>query len=330
MPNASSIATSTWTDVSDENGNHTQQVQNGLGQLVAVMEPDPVSNAPTYETDYGYDAVGNLRLISQFGRRGSDAVRSRSFVYDGLSHLTQGCNPETSSASSNSLLCGTSYVYDLNGNLTIKTDSRNVSVNYDYDRLNRIVSKSYTGTDPSTLSMPTSCYRYDISATATPVPNAIGRLTAEWTTYGACSATNLNSDYETRRLILAYDPRGHILKEEQCVPGYCSTNAPAPFSFDYSYDLAGQLQVYSNGLSGTNAMTFENGFDAASRITLVTAYTRWNDIQHPATLFGAQSVGAYGPAALPQKWSLGAGVVVNRMYDSRLRVISETAKGFHQ
>ena len=36
----------------------------------------------------------------------------------------------------------TTYAYDLNGNLTAKTDANNSTVNYGYDELNRLITKT--------------------------------------------------------------------------------------------------------------------------------------------------------------------------------------------
>jgi YD repeat-containing protein len=41
------------------------------------------------------------------------------------------------------------YAYDANGNLTSKTDARNVTTGYSYDAINRNIYVSYTDGTPS-------------------------------------------------------------------------------------------------------------------------------------------------------------------------------------
>lgn len=65
----------------------------------------------------------------------------------------------------------TTYQYDNNGNLTLKTDPRNITTNVTYDALNRITGKTYSGDGGVTSSV---IYSYD-SAQAT---NGKGRLTS--------------------------------------------------------------------------------------------------------------------------------------------------------
>ena len=70
-----SSVTGTWTDSSDESGNHWQRVSDGLGRLVSVMEPDPSTNATSLETDYTYDPLNNLtRVVDTHGNVGGYRV----------------------------------------------------------------------------------------------------------------------------------------------------------------------------------------------------------------------------------------------------------------
>ena len=58
------------------------------------------------------------------------------FYYDSFSRLVKATNPESGNAL---------YEYDDNGNLTKKTDARNISTILTYDAANRISGKTYTG-----------------------------------------------------------------------------------------------------------------------------------------------------------------------------------------
>lgn len=65
--NKSSKTTDAWVvDYSDEAEHHWQQISDGLGRLVAMMEPDSTGN-PSIETDYQYDPMGNLTRVDQWG-----------------------------------------------------------------------------------------------------------------------------------------------------------------------------------------------------------------------------------------------------------------------
>jgi YD repeat-containing protein len=68
QPNCSGKAISnangvSWVDTTDEAGVHYQQVSDTLGELIAVVEPDPVNGGLALETDYTYDTLGNLRNL---------------------------------------------------------------------------------------------------------------------------------------------------------------------------------------------------------------------------------------------------------------------------
>ena len=130
LPNSSSM-TGSWIDYSDETNRHYQRVSDALGRLTAVMEP--VNNLPALETDYSYDALGNLRWVNQKGTS-VETPRTRNFIYDSLSRLTSATNPETGTIG---------YGYDANGNMISKTDARGIATSYGYDVLNRMINEKF-------------------------------------------------------------------------------------------------------------------------------------------------------------------------------------------
>ena len=92
-----------FTTVTDEAGRIRRSQLNGLGQLVRVDEPSDAANTlGNQATLYDYDALGNLKSVSQAGQ-------FRSFNYSSLSRLISASNPESGTVS---------YEYDANGNLT--------------------------------------------------------------------------------------------------------------------------------------------------------------------------------------------------------------------
>jgi YD repeat-containing protein len=204
--NASSVANASWVDYADENQHHWQQVSDGLGRLVAAIEPDPATNALALETDYSYDALNNLLSVNQIGSSGA-TPRTRSFTYDSLSRLLTSTNPETGTicyGQWNSSTCANGY--DANGNLQYKTDARGVTTAYSYDALNRVLTKSYSGGNSSVASTPATTYVYDSPS----VTNGIGRLATEYT--GPASAPI------TQTSIQVYDPMGRVKQETTLAP----------------------------------------------------------------------------------------------------------------
>jgi len=303
-----------WVDFLDENNNHWQRTYDALGRMTGVMEPGASSQAPTLETDYTYDILGNLLAVAQ---KGTSAVtqRARSFTYDSLSRLITSANPET----------GTNqYTYDANSNVKSRTDARGVVTNYAYDALNRLTSKAYTNAPAGTM---TSCYLYGSST------GFFNRLIAEWTQSGSCSSTP-PSNPQSVRYYDAYDSMGRVLTERQCVAGFCTSTASANCTslssatgLQYCYDAAGNLLAYSNGLATAavptypqQALLFSQNFDGAGR--LATVGSSWNDTTHPTQLFGGTS---YSPANALTNWNLGAHVAVTRSYAARLWVTGESA-----
>lgn len=327
VANKSSATTATWVDFTDENGNHRQQVNDGMGRLIAVIELNPSSNSLSLETDYSYDGLGNILNVNQKGTT-AETARQRSFSYDSLSRLLTSSNPESGTigysylSSSGALCAGDSSA------LCSKTDARGVITSYSYDALNRILGKTYSGLNTTAASIAattlSTCYQYDSSSGSPSGPNFIGRLTNEWTQSGTCSSSPPANSYFSLRAILAYDPMGRVKSEQQCALGSCMQSTP--FSLGYNYDLAGNVTQGSNGL---NTITWSPTYDSAGRLSAVGATTLWSDPQYPSNLFNAN---AYGPAGITG-WTLGTqnspSLTLQNTYDSRLRVNGSTVTG-HQ
>ena len=180
--------------------------------------------------------------------------------------------------------------------------------------LNRLTGKSYVNDASKT---PSACYQYDSA------PLGIGRLSNQWTqaaSAGACPVTLPSSGYITRRSILVYDQLGRIQSEQQCTPSSCAYT-PA-----YTYDLAGRVLTFTNGINST-PLTFTNAFSGAGRLQSLTS--SWNDLTHPPTLFSTTPLSptAYYPPGGLENATYGSGLTLNRTWDNQLRITSETDTG---
>jgi len=298
------------TDLFDGDGHHSRQQHNALGQLIKVWEPDS-SNTPSLETDYGYDALGDLTQVNQIGTS-SDTPRLRQFTYDSLSRLIAAYNPETGTGSGT---CpGTSqpwsicYGYDLGDNLTSKTDARGVVEIPSYDALNRVTSKTYTlaNGSPDPSHTPSTCYTYDVSGSGA---NFKGRLVAEWTQLESTCGNSPPADALTSRTILSYDALGHVTQDVRCIGGGTTSCFNSGV---LSYDLAGNLTQYSN-----QAATITNVFDSVNRLLQVSSQT--NSANPPLPMY---SVTSFGPAG-PQTIDIGSTMTKARTYDPLLRPSAE-------
>jgi YD repeat-containing protein len=310
--NLSGLGDVTWMDQADEVGNDQQDGSDALGHLLAVFEPNPISSGSFMKTLYTYNTLDDLTNVTQYGVTGTDTPRTRTFAYDALSRLLTSTNPETGAIN---------YVYDANGNLSVKTDARNVTSSYTYNTINQLLSKTYTGAPAGSLS---SCYQYGTGATT------IERLVAEWTQAGTCPNAAPGSGYYTLRTISGYDAMGRIASEQQCVsvPGAvnsCTPSGTNPGALNYTYDVAGNLTNYSNGVNNVptvGAINFTNIFDGAGRLSTLTS--SWNDTLHPPALFTADPTTGYTPAAAIQSMVQGNYIAVTKTYDKRLRTTGET------
>jgi YD repeat-containing protein len=317
-------------DFYDETTRHWQHTYDAEDRLVNVLEPDGstnIGNAPTLDTKYGYDAVGNLTRVDQYGGS-SSTDHIRQFTYDGISRLLASNNPESASSANpaaqtcvgaaTGTLWTTCYSYDNNSNLHQKTDNRGISITYGYDALNRLTSKTYSDSTPAVT------FAYDTSSLANS-SNDIGELTQATVTAGSTTLAQTNT--------YGYDTMGRLLYEQQCTP---ATNcASSPYQLSYTYDYAGKplSQTFPSNAPSTSAtsgqpLTLGYQYDLAERPIGLTS--NWaSDNYHPGTLFQASTNSnfpAYGPMGL-QYADLGinsnAGTTtanLQRAYDNRSRV----------
>lgn len=220
------------TTISDQAQRTTKSVFDGLERLKEVYE-DP--NGFNYLTSYGYDALGNLISVTQ-------GQQTRSFVYSSRSLLTSATNPETCDQQGQQCIPVTvTYEYDENGSLKNKTDGRLITTHFEYDGLNRVISKTYLN-DPN--NTPSAHYYYDSQSLPSTqgVPTfdrgfSAGRVVA--VLYGG--PQSITGNYQ------GYDAMGRIKRSIQ-VTNDGQANQTYTFP-NYDFDLAGNLksQTYPSG-----------------------------------------------------------------------------------
>jgi RHS repeat-associated protein len=303
----SSTYNSNCTTVTDEAGKARKSCVDGLDRLTQVFEDPGSSPHLNYETDYSYDALGNLICIQQQGgvstpsgtgcaySSSGDSTspwRIRRFAYDGISRLTSASNPESGAIS---------YTYDGNGNVLTKTAPKpnqtgtaTTVTTYYYDALNRLTKKTYN--DGST---PTVQFAYDNN-------------TITGCTIAPPSQTDSNpKGYRTSMCdgsggtTWTHDQMGRILSERRTIGGvlgaYDSTEVfnldgsissltALGYSVAYTYNGAGRPMTAVNSADSFNYVTSTayapfGGLTGASMgskpITISNAY---NNRLQPTTL----------------------------------------------
>jgi RHS repeat-associated protein len=208
------------TTVTDQAGKSRKSCTDGLGHLTTVFE-DPAGL--NYETDYTYDALGNLLTVNQKGGSTSSANwRTRTYIYDSLARLTSATNPESGTAT---------YSYDANDNLLSKTSpapnvwtgTSVVTLSYCYDALNRVTGKAYSAQicNSGLLPSPLVSYFYDqTSYNGLTITNGVGRRTGMSDQAGSEA--------------WSYDSMGRIVTDQRTTAGITK-------SIPYTYNLDGSL-----------------------------------------------------------------------------------------
>jgi RHS repeat-associated protein len=286
----------------DESGNQWTRTSDALGRLTQVLEPDGTHPTPSMETDYGYDALGNLQAVKQWGGpSGTAGYETRSFTYDTLSRLLTAFNPETGTTCYGTM-SGSNCVngYDANGNLGYKTDARGILTTFGYDHLNRLTSKTYSDGTPA------AHFNYDeasvtVGSSTNPIVNGIGRMTS-WYVGSSEPGFAMKS--------FSYDPVGRPVSSYECWGATECALANGTLNHWRNYDLAGNVTVMNNSADRSYLYTY----NAAGQVT--SSASKY-DTNAPQTLIASLT---YAPSGQPvqrngmESWS----------YDKRWRLLSHS------
>ena len=237
----------TTVTASDQTGRGRKSVTDGAGRVIQVVE-DPASLA--YQTNYTYDAMNNLRKVEQ-------GNQLRYFGYDSLSRVIfvrqveQTVNTSlpawTDPVTGYNAGWTAALTYDKNGNTLTRTDARNITATFTYDRLNRVTTLRYTN-DPQNTSEVDTYYDGYRGNNYTTIGNVKGQ---PWQT---------ETIGQVRFTVDSFDVMGRPTTQRQ---QFWSNNAWSnSYQTTVNYDLAGELigQTYPSG------HTITNDFDQLGRL----------------------------------------------------------------
>lgn len=287
--------------VMDQDNKSRQSTTDALGRLRQVIE-DPTGL--NYQTTYDYDALDNLITVTQGPPQ--DQHQTRTFAYDSLKRLISATNPEV--CNSNGVPLPVTYEYYNSGSLKNKVDARSITTHFEYDALERVVSKTYLNDSSGT---PPVYYYYDSQA----LPQGIPQNFSRGASTGRMVAVLYGSSQSTIGNYYGYDALGRVKQN------YQKTNdgtRDQTYSFpNYGYDLAGNMisQTYPSG------RILKTEYDQAGRIAGVNNngsfyYAGGSPNSQDATYSNRFSYTAHGDVSDVR---LGNGLWEHTAFNSRLQ-----------
>jgi RHS repeat-associated protein len=262
----------------DEAGRKRETWTDGVGRTIEVDEPNS-SGTLTLNTCYTYDYLDDLTGVTQ-------GTQTRTYVYDGLSRLTQATTPE-SGIVKNSYKLGLHICSGDPREVCTKTDARGIVATYTYDAINRLTGITYSGGSPTT---PSVAYTYDAGT------NQNGFRTGMSDGSGSTTWT--------------YNAVGWMLAEQRTIAG-------VPQTLSYSYNLDGSISsiTYPSGRTVT--------YSVGNAERPLSAKDLTNNIQYAVTASysptGAWGGVIYGPA------TGFTGITQGLSYNNRLQNTAATA-----
>ncbi len=248
--------------VTDQKLKKRKSIRDSLERLKHVYEdPDGLN----YLTSYNYDVFDNVTSITQ-------GVQTRAFVYDSLNRLTSATNPENGT---------TTYQYDNEGNVVVRTDARGVSAHFSYDPLNRPTRRWYNGSSstgataqnnpaiPSGVGISNEANLfYDAQSLPAGAPSfsrgsSIGKQIA--VTYGTGASTGDYFGYDALgRATLKIQKTGSVNYQMgetyNLADDVTAMTYPSGRVVNYVYDSAGRTTSFSGNLGDGTTRTYAASF----------------------------------------------------------------------
>jgi RHS repeat-associated protein len=314
--------------ITDQSGRSRRTETDALGRLKQVVEYNRTFSNPTsvqapdandYLTSYTYDASGNLRKVDQGGQY-------RFFMYDSLGRLVYAKNPEQGANAgmvatdpvTNNNQWSLAYAYDVNGNLTKKTDARGVVADYIYDALNRVKTISYSGEtgtatpgverfyDGATLGKGLLWKSQTLGASGTLVTvsgyDALSRPLSQGQQFA--SAGVWGTSFNVQR---TYDLSGNVKTETY----------PSGRTVAYGYDGIGRVNSFTGALGDGAQRTYSSGviYDEQGRMkeerfgTDTPVYNK--HLYNSRGQLAEIRVSTYGMATQGQETNWNRGAIIN-------------------
>lgn len=260
----------------DPAGNWKTFTADALGNLTAVVEPDPCIPGNTFTTSYTYDWMKHVTGVTMTrpnisyspsgvcSETGSPVTQTRTFVYNNAGQLTSAANPENGTVT---------YFYNSDSTLQRKHDAKGQDTVYTYDSLKRVtmIQRYPQGVG----SFEDQCQRVTYTFDGNPVnpsfsQNSYGRLTTAQ--YG-CPVSNLIGGtywgaYSPVTFIdmYSYHPAGGITAKQLLFYSQYTDNSgtqqtgTVTLEADYAFDSAGRIATL---LNPANPVGYQTGTDAA-------------------------------------------------------------------
>jgi RHS repeat-associated protein len=258
--------------ITDPAGKKRETKTDGLGRLVAAIEPDGNGNL-NQQTSYAYTVLDALATVTGVG-----SAQTRTYGYDHMGRLTSVAIPETNNTA-------TGYQYNNFDLVTQRMDPRGVITTYGYDNLNRLHTVDYNVGTTGVAATPSLVYTYGTNS----AQNNNGRLitltdgvgsenysydpnlplmtqvqkVVSGTTYTTGYQHNLAGEvtqitYPSGRVVQQnFDPIGRLCAIAQQTSSTCATNTN-PYATGYAYNTASEL----TGFNYANGVTASFGYSA--------------------------------------------------------------------
>jgi YD repeat-containing protein len=192
----------------DESGNKRESWIDGFGRTIETDEPDSTGTLKV-ATCYVYNLNNNLTSVT-------NTTQSRSYAYDLVSRLTSSTTPEAGMVQfsyDSDAACPAPNSFP--GQLVKRLDARGIRTCFQYDQLNRLVSKTYSDSTSSVS------YFYDQTAY-----NGLS------ISYGKGRRTGMSDG--SGQTAWSYNSVGSVIAEERTIATQTKTMA-------YSYNLDGTI-----------------------------------------------------------------------------------------
>jgi RHS repeat-associated protein len=237
-------------------------------------------------TTYTYDLNNNLTGVTA-----ATGPQTRSYQYDKLSRVIQKTEPETGT---------TNFYYTTSGGTLCsgdpsavcrRTDARNITITYGYDSLNRLTSKTYNDTAPTT---PAVTFYYDqTSYNGLTITNGKGRRT------GMSDGSGQTA--------WSFDQVGNTTTEQRTINGVTKT-------ISYTYNLDGSI----------SSVTYPGGRKVSYTVGNAQRPTAASDTTNGINYASASSLAMYAPTGVPASivygYASGGGITETRSYNNRLEL----------